>query len=1717
MYNLELNQPGSSRQAYNYSFYSDHFTRNTAADRVRESNRGTRHNTQNIQHNPNMMNYSHLQWHPQNMIPPTNIQNHQKDRKYNKRHPHQNWKNKTYNLNSNSDQKNDTLIKSGDFDYKIYKCPNCSLQFDFINRNNFFVGKVPLILNCKHTVCQDCIQKIAKDNAVLCPICKNPSVLPPRYSPENLQDFFSPNFFLIGYIMWCKTQRANPHFMSLVPVQNRRSISPISCPTPEKQHTGETCCFLSCNKKATLKCQDCSDVYCPDCCTAVHKSAKSLWSHKQISLKDDNKKPNSQLEFCSEHELDVDFYCTICNIEVCCYCFIEKHEGHTKENLAKLDEVEIEEFKLNREKAKKTLKQLLITQKRLRDMRTCNTANIQKRISNYFVNLHSKLQCIEKQLKKEISNYEKEGCSLTNVNDLNGTVQNYVNELKTICSACDAAEVKKMNLKQIALDLKKVQDIPCYLISEDAKELEQLTFEVQPVIDNLEEMFTLKKNDNGTFRLVSGEDLPSDYEMDANDLYYDTDVESSLNKTVLSDESKPTKQAFKTGRQVTLENEMVEVTHIESLECFYVQLKKIQYQFAQMNSDINNYIKFGAPMVEHPQLNELYLVLYQSRNEKIWCRGRITEIKNGEMEPMYEVFFIDYGSSQTVDVSKIRQITPDISRKKAFAIQCTLSNPSVSSWNKNAHVYMARIINGKQVSMLVKKVHSGVHVVDLMVTSSDRGQTSIIDILSHMCSNVSDTDTTASQKTSFNRGYKIFANSTEFRKFQQEKIIIVNVIDPHHIFVHIASHSESLKKMNNCLRQTYRNSKKNNCIPIEGTYVIVEYKDNIRGNWHRGLVNKIDVTTEKCHVLLIDWGLNVTVDWSNIRMMQEDFTRLESQAILVKLAHVEPIDTTWVDTATIFIQKYFRSQEIMKMIVHEIDPLEIALFEIVGDVDICINTQLVLEHFAVSTGKISQTLEWPRNDAKTKPFLEDDSLLDALLKRFDKSINDSDNEDDTNVVKQKIEVVEFVDPSLIYIKFCKNEQIEMNLNKELQIHYSKERTTKDSWDVGEFCIVLYNFSYVRGKILEKIDNNKYRVNVYDKAANVEVSLNKIFEFDKYFSKFPNVAYKAHLANIRPAGGDKWSLSSIEALERLFEKYEIFGTRVEGDTTGKSIPMQMWYAHVKMGGALEASKTKFISLNQLLIKLGFAYKLHSTRSSPNNTEISIRSTKSSDSPLLCAIKKTAGLDSSSDACSDQDSIVEETKSEDAPDSKSIEQHKEEEPIKSFKSLTDWNELMEEEEKLKKCENDVEEEEIEDWIEPFSIKETEFYAWITCAETGGILYLREEKLQNVYKEMEQNIKEYFDKEPPSPPDDDWQPGHLCTINYNDLYYRGKVYKVNNPDDITVVMIDFGSDHKLSSKNLIRKILYPQIPAFASKIKLHKIYPKSGAWLDSDYQTLLDIVSEYSKIIIKSSLEDEIPSAEVFTDKGVNVNQYLVHTCPNLRRSEPKLVDGSDSDSVLEEEVIIEDEQIVVDEESGLIEIGSIIDTTKYTYKVLPLSNGDSNEKIAVSIMSVLDYNKIALKETATITDEFFELGEKMQKTIEYQPVIENLENGMPCACQFSEDMIWYRAQIYNMDGLDCGYVFVFFVDFGNVESVPVTDIKMMRPEWFDLPVSCHIANVNIELVSDKNIQHVTQFMKKLYGKNKLANIVSKAPLSIDLFDLDGEIYYKSLLEKGLIKMK
>lgn len=195
---------------------------------------------------------------------------------------------------------------------------------------------------------------------------------------------------------------------------------------------------------------------------------------------------------------------------------------------------------------------------------------------------------------------------------------------------------------------------------------------------------------------------------------------------------------------------------------------------------------------------------------------------------------------------------------------------------------------------------------------------------------------------------------------------------------------------------------------------------------------------------------------------------------------------------------------------------------------------------------------------------------------------------------------------------------------------------------------------------------------------------------------------------------------------------------------------------------------------------------------------------------------------------------------------------------------------------------------------------------------------------------------------------------------------------------------------------------------------------------------------------------------------------------------------------------------------------MDTTsfEYTYNILP-----ENQKTSVIVRAILAYNKVSLslEPNLSFNEDIRNLNKEIQIYVNKQLKIEHIELGIPCIAHYSHDGFWYRAQVYNIGGLDCGQIMVFFVDFGNVDSVSVDKIRMMRPEWFKLPVLCYNAFLNFELKSNNHNEYVYQHIQKFFGQKKLCEVVRKDPLTVNLYNKSEKLAYLELIQSGLIKIK
>ena len=148
------------------------------------------------------------------------------------------------------------------------------------------VTKDPRLLACGHPFCSPCIQKLASNDSITCPICRKETKLPSGIV-EKL-----PEFDII------------------------------------KESSGNCGVCLRHNKqeKVTHQCDQCPGKMICGSCADMHSLLPPLMSHKTKIIKVDES-PKSDI--CRIHTQPLDYYCSECQMALCFDCmFIKEHKGH---------------------------------------------------------------------------------------------------------------------------------------------------------------------------------------------------------------------------------------------------------------------------------------------------------------------------------------------------------------------------------------------------------------------------------------------------------------------------------------------------------------------------------------------------------------------------------------------------------------------------------------------------------------------------------------------------------------------------------------------------------------------------------------------------------------------------------------------------------------------------------------------------------------------------------------------------------------------------------------------------------------------------------------------------------------------------------------------------------------------------------------------------------------------------------------------------------------------------------------------------------------------------------------------------------------------------------------------------------------------------------------------------------------------------------------------
>lgn len=168
----------------------------------------------------------------------------------------------------------------------------------------------PKLLDCHHTFCLKCLQRIINNCAspyIRCPSCRHETDIP-REGVQHLPT----NFFVNNILDYLSL---DGDALEMLKVERK-------C---------ESCHDHEFADAATSKCVDCSKVLCGSC-VADHKRARATLDHRVIALETDYNKQELDrysISFCKTHTRNViKYYCITCDMTVCRVCTILEHRDH---------------------------------------------------------------------------------------------------------------------------------------------------------------------------------------------------------------------------------------------------------------------------------------------------------------------------------------------------------------------------------------------------------------------------------------------------------------------------------------------------------------------------------------------------------------------------------------------------------------------------------------------------------------------------------------------------------------------------------------------------------------------------------------------------------------------------------------------------------------------------------------------------------------------------------------------------------------------------------------------------------------------------------------------------------------------------------------------------------------------------------------------------------------------------------------------------------------------------------------------------------------------------------------------------------------------------------------------------------------------------------------------------------------------------------------------
>jgi len=410
----------------------------------------------------------------------------------------------------------------------------------------------------------------------------------------------------------------------------------------------------------------------------------------------------------------------------------------------------------------------------------------------------------------------------------------------------------------------------------------------------------------------------------------------------------------------------VRITHVESSNLFYCQLKSNKDCRKRLNEQIQVYCNSSSVLTESALTNsptalaeKMCLAEFEGR----WLRAYMISHCTGNERVGARVFFVDKGFTRDLPFTRIRCMPNDkFIGLPIQAIPCSLAGLSAVSDEKGNSLesWMKENLSGKILQMKLARFIGKKWDVYLNKEGENLNKTAYEFINPNQYHKQTSNNTTTQQKSEEVSVTKLLTNLTELQDLefispitvgQNESVHVVHCIDPNEFFVtldkslmevqHFESHLDSF--YNAVAAEDYRVHRLE-----RGNMVCVQ----TNGTWKRGLV--VDITMHRIQLFLPDYGRIVSVVNHTCLRRLDTMKRWPVMALRCSLEVISDSSSGWSSRVTSYFENLVRNTPLRIVFIKQQSGTSKWLVRLfLGNISV--GTDLITKRFAKSpteTGKV---------------------------------------------------------------------------------------------------------------------------------------------------------------------------------------------------------------------------------------------------------------------------------------------------------------------------------------------------------------------------------------------------------------------------------------------------------------------------------------------------------------------------------------------------------------------------------------------------------------------------------------------------------------------------------------------------------------------------------------------------------------------------------------------